>query len=174
MKLPKKSLSLILALVLSFSLCTSAFAADVQPTKEPQYYVTALDENGSYVDYVINDDEPCEIPLFSCAVSEDGITTMELTKVATLYFYTQTDLFGTFKLHFEFVPVDLVTSLLTVGFTGTLTTHHKAGNLWGTNNFIIPVLTGSCSAASGGIGSLSGTYSVLGYDPVAISTGVYT
>ncbi len=173
MKLNKKIPYLLFTLVLSFSLCTSAFAAEVQTLEEPQHYITTLDKNGSYVNYVINDGDVYEIPLFSHEVCEDGIAARELTEVATLTLYTQTDAFGVLKLHFEFEPSNFALSLVTLGFTGTLTTFHNSGTRWGHNEFA-NVLTGSCGAASNGFGTLSGAYNVLGFDPVPIVYGAYT
>ena len=172
MKPHKKYLSLFLAVICLLSLSTSAFAADTQTTESQQYYVTVLDENGTYVNYAITDGETVEIPLFSNAIDENGISTQTLTQVATLYFTTRTIL-GEYYLSFEFVPTNFGISLLTLGFTGSMTTYHRSGTRWGAN-FFTDAGRGTCCAASGGTGSLAGTYTVIGFEPVSVVQGVST
>lgn len=68
---------------------------------------------------------------------------------------------------FTFTPSNVGIALLTVGFTGDFTTY-LSGIKYGYNSYVIPVLSGTVSASSKGTGSLSGTYSVIGYESSSI------
>ena len=69
---------------------------------------------------------------------------------------------------FRFTPSNLGIALITIiGFTGDFTTY-LSGIKYGYSNYILPVTTGVASASTTGTGTLSGKYSVLGYESVRI------
>lgn len=60
---------------------------------------------------------------------------------------------------------------ITLGFTGDITTYHS-GIRYGYNNYTLPVITGAVSAPSKGTGSISGKYSVIGFETIPVLEGL--
>lgn len=158
-------ISFILVLVMCFSMSTTAFASEVSAEQAGDYIgtITVADEYGNDVQYVIYDDTITDIPIYAAKEGEENARA--LTNVATL-----TIGIGDGYAVFQFTPTNLGIALLTVGFTGSFTTY-KSGLRYGYNNYIIPVTSGTVSASTIGTGSLSGSYSVLGYETASILQG---
>lgn len=164
----KRIISFILVLVLCFSVNSTAFASEAISTNYDgtAMSITVPDENGNDKQYIITEGSMTEIPLYAAKETKEGtIGTQALTQVATL-----TIGIGDGQAIFVFSPSNIGIALLTVGFTGSFTTY-LSGLRYGHNTYILPVLSGSVSASSRGTGSLSGTYSVLGYNSISILEG---
>lgn len=158
-------MSLILVLVMCFSMSTTAFASEL-PNEQAEDYIgtiTVADEYGNDVQYEIYDNAVTNIPIYAAKEGEENARA--LTNVATL-----TIGIGDGYAVFQFTPANLGIALLTLGFTGDFTTYHS-GLRYGYNNYIIPVISGRASASTKGTGSLSGSYSVLGYETASILQG---
>lgn len=158
-------MSLILVLILCFSMTTTAFASELPAEQAGEYIctITVADEYGNDVQYEIYDNTITDIPIYAAKEGEEN--TRALTSVATL-----TIGIGDGYAVFQFTPTNVGIALLTVGFTGSFTTY-KSGLRYGYNNYIIPVTSGTVSASTTGTGSLSGSYSVLGYETASILQG---
>lgn len=161
----KKIASILMALVLCLSLAPAAFASEVQAqcNNEIVGTIVVADEYGNDVQYNIYDDSVTDIPIYAAKTGESN--TRALTNVATLTIGV-----GNGQAVFQFTPTNVGIALLTVGFTGDFTTYHS-GIKYGYNNYIIPVLSGSVSASTSGTGSISGSYSVLGYETASVIKG---
>ncbi len=158
-------ISLILVLVLCLSMGTTAFASEL-PAEQPSEYIgtiTVADEQGNDVQYELYDNSVIDIPIYAAKEGEQN--SRALTTVATL-----TIGIGDGIAVFQFTPTNVGIALLTVGFTGSFTTY-KSGLRYGYNSYIIPVIRGTVSASTTGTGSLSGSYSVLGYETASILSG---
>lgn len=155
----KRITSIILAMVLCFSMSINAFASETSSKQEPVSVITVADENGKDVQYELYDNSTINIPLYA---AKEGETSKALTEVASLT-VSVGDGFATFL----FSPSSVGIGLLTIGFTGDFTTY-LSGLRYGYNSYILPVLTGTVTASTKGTGSLSGTYSVLGYEDVSV------
>ena len=77
----KRITSIILALVLCFSMSINAFASETSSKQEPVSVLTVADENGKDVQYKLYDNHTINIPLYA---AKEGETTKTLTEVATL------------------------------------------------------------------------------------------
>lgn len=155
----KKITSILLSLVLCFSMSANVFASEISTEQEPVSVITVADENGKDVEYELYNNSITNIPIYA---AKEGDTSRALTEVATL-----TIGIGDGFAAFTFTPSNVGIALLTVGFTGDFTTY-LSGIKYGYNSYIIPVLSGTVSASSKGTGSLSGTYSVIGYESSSI------
>lgn len=157
--------SLLLVLALCLSLTPAAFASEL-PTDQSSLCVgtiTVADAHGNDVQYKIYDNAVTDIPIFAAKEGEENLR--ELTEVATLSIGISDD-----KAVFVFTPSTVGIALLTVGFSGDITTYHH-GLKYGYNSYTLPVLTGSASASTSGTGTLSGSYSVVGYATAKIFEG---
>lgn len=161
----KRIFSGLLALILCIaSLPLNVFAAE--PQANGHFEVAIMSEHGETITYTIHDNEIMEVPIFAYATDENGNSTRDVTNVATLQLWTETN-FDEYQLHFNFEPTTTAIALLTIGFSGTLESFHRTGTKWGANVFKAQRF-GHCSAASGGFGVLSGTYTVVGYSTATI------
>lgn len=158
-KTMKKITSILLSLVLCFSMSANVFASEISTEQEPVSVITVADENGKDVKYELYNNSITNIPIYA---AKEGDTSRALTEVATL-----TIGIGDGFAAFTFTPSNVGIALLTVGFTGDFTTY-LSGIKYGYNSYVIPVLSGTVSASSKGTGSLSGTYSVIGYESSSI------
>ena len=111
----KRITSIILALVLCFSMSINAFASETSSKQEPVSVLTVADENGKDVQYKLYDNHTINIPLYA---AKEGETTKTLTEVATLTISIM-DRSATFR----FTPSNLGIALITIGFTGDFTTY---------------------------------------------------
>ena len=161
----KKITSLVLALVLSLSLSVTAFASElpIESANEVVTTITVADENGNDVQYELRKDTVTDIPIY--AVKEVDLS-RSYTNTATLTIGIN----SAGNMVFVFTPSNAAIALITVGFTGEISTYHS-GIKYGYNSYILPVMTGWASAPAKGTGSLSGTYSVLGYENAHILEG---
>lgn len=161
----EKITSLVLALVLSLSLSVTAFASEL-PTDQSNDVVsiiTVADENGNDVQYELRKDTVTDIPIYAV---KEGDVSRSYTHTATLTIGINSE--G--KAVFIFTPSNVAIALITVGFTGEISTYYS-GIKYGYNPYILPVLTGWAYAPASGTGSLSGTYSVLGYENASVLEG---
>lgn len=142
-----------------FSMSANVFASEISTEQEPVSVITVADENGKDVKYELYNNSITNIPIYA---AKEGDTSRALTEVATL-----TIGIGDGFAAFTFTPSNVGIALLTVGFTGDFTTY-LSGIKYGYNSYVIPVLSGTVSASSKGTGSLSGTYSVIGYESSSI------
>jgi len=167
----KKTISLLVALLLCTSVITPAFAAGATDTKQYNRtdYITTLDENGNYVQYSLVNNSTVKIPIYAQKESNGGITANDITEVATLT--VGTDLGQAF---FNFTPLNILIGAITLGFTGSLNTRNRSGQQYGAYSTVLPVSYGCCASTSGGTAILSGTYTVIGYTPATILQGFST
>lgn len=139
----KKITSILLSLVLCFSMSANVFASEISTEQEPVSVITVADENGKDVEYELYNNSITNIPIYA---AKEGDTSRALTEVATL-----TIGIGDGFAAFTFTPSNVGIALLTVGFTGDFTTY-LSGIKYGYNSYIIPVLSGTVSASSKGTG----------------------
>ena len=129
-KTMKKITSILLSLVLCFSMSANVFASEISTEQEPVSVITVADENGKDVEYELYNNSITNIPIYA---AKEGDTSRALTEVATL-----TIGIGDGFAAFTFTPSNVGIALLTVGFTGDFTTY-LSGIKYGYNSYIIPV-----------------------------------
>jgi hypothetical protein len=142
---------------------TSTAYADEVSNDNIYTSIIVTDENGNDVQYSLAEGSVTEIPLYAAKESKAGvIQPYTLTQVATLTI----SLSDTVAV-FVFKPSSIGIGLLTLGFTGNFNTY-LSGIKYGYNTYVLPVMSGGVSAPSKWTGSLSGTYTVIGYESIPI------
>lgn len=155
-------IGVIFTLVLCFTPTTTTFAGELQ--KSPITTITVADENGEDISYTVYENTLNSIPIYAKKTGEDN--TRNLSQVATLTINLN-KMADVYTATFHFKPSNIGTTVLAIGFTGEFTTY-KTGMTYGSGTYILPVMSGTIGAPQHGTGSLSGTYSVVGFDPVRI------
>ncbi len=165
----KRITNLLIVLILCFSIIPTSFASEASNvnykngTMSITMSIIVADENGKDKQYNITEGSMIEVPIYMAKEAEEGvIEPQSLTQLATLTISIDNG-----RAYFAFTPSSFSIALLTIGFTGQFTTY-LSGIRYGYNFYTIPISSGFVSAPSSGTGSLSGTYSVLGYESVDI------
>jgi len=172
----KKAISLLLALILCTSFVTPAFASETVDTERQNRteYISVMDQNGEYVQYAIKPNSVTTIPIYAQKESNGTYAASALVDVATLTIFTTNTGVNGYVANFRFDSTNAAIWLITLGFIGSFTTRNSSGQAYGTNAWSLPTLSGSVSASPNGTGTLSGTYTVIGYSPISILQGFST
>ena len=156
----KKILSVLLAVVMCLSLSATAFAEGTvadSTNNPPICEITMLDEYGKNTTYIVDASAGAKIPVFSQKENAKAVV-----QTATLTIGVSSD--G--MVFYKFTPT-LSTLLLTLGFTGTFSVTDFNGLSHGTYYELLSLWHYVPGPTRGGL-TLSGTYSVVGFDTTDI------